>query len=139
MTERTVKLPTPRFTMRGMMIAVAILAVVLALGVGIQRRKAHYLHLAAYHREQAMACLSEAQKGVICLLEMGDPGPIRVHREDQERSTVESYTEARGPEAGLALKRGFEHRLLMESYEECATRPWLDVAPVIARKKREKP
>lgn len=55
-----------RFTIRRMMLAVAIVAAALGLGVAVHHRKERWLRLAAYHSEEAAYEFGEAYRGVGC-------------------------------------------------------------------------
>jgi hypothetical protein len=44
------RVPRVRFTVRRMMVAVAMLAALLAIGAGLQRRQARFERLFSYHR-----------------------------------------------------------------------------------------
>jgi hypothetical protein len=119
------KLPRVRFTLRWIMIAVAIAAMILALGVTVHRRREHYERLVAYHEDQAQAAFAEASQGITCL--MGLESLPFVDPEVRERKALERHTKAFGTKAGLALKRAYEHRYLSEAYWRAARRPWIDL------------
>ena len=58
-----------RFTLQWMMIAVAVVAVILAQGVSVHRRKERLRQLANYHRTQRWICFDIAFKnGPNCLM-----------------------------------------------------------------------
>ncbi len=103
------------------MIAVAIVGMALGMERAIQRRKVRYLRLAQYHIEQLETWRHEALKHMGC--GWGDVLPSYATIEERERAYVELQTRVSGPRAGYALKRSFEHRHLIEYYDDCATHP----------------
>ena len=107
--------PRPRFTVRGLMIGVAIAALALA-GTAIPL---HRLRMADYHRGRATILEREATRGELMCMSPREPeGPY-----------IEAITEIYGAEAGRMQKRAFEHRRLARAYRRLAYRPWL---PVVA-------
>jgi hypothetical protein len=111
--------PRARFTIRWMMIAIAIVAVAFTWGEMVHRRKARWLRLAAYHQVQSEIWCDKAFEGVTCLFGM----PAFVSR----REVIEWHTNAFGVEAGLALKWSLEHRGLWWAYELAAC-SWVALA-----------
>jgi hypothetical protein len=103
-----------------MIAAVAILAVLLGLAVTVHRRRERCERLAAYHSDQARANFDKAYKDVRGCIGLGPP------RTDEE--FIEGHTSVYSLEAGLALRRAFQHRRLSETYWKAANRPWIALA-----------
>ena len=107
--------PRPRFTVRGLMIGVAIVALALA-GIAIPL---HRLRMADYHRDRATILESEATRGeLMCMTPQEPEGPY-----------IEAGHRNLWGRGGPMQKRAFEHRRLARAYRRLAYRPWL---PVVA-------
>jgi hypothetical protein len=113
-------MPRVRFTIRRMMLAVAIVAAALGLGGAVHHRRERCLRLAAHHSEEAAYWADEAYKGMGFLRGAASLG----EREAGERQVVEWLTGVFGNEAGLALQRAIGHRHWSEAYREAANHPW---------------
>ena len=97
------RLPRPRFTVRRLMVAVAIVGVLLGASLGLQRRRGWLQGLSERHQVRAQLC--EVNKFI---------GEID-----------------RKPAAWIAKNHArFEHHLaMMRKYERAARYPWLPVTP----------
>lgn len=111
------RLPRVRFTIRRLMVVVAVVATVLAIGIELRGltvkrhynypirnrlewlvdRRDHFQRLANYHLEKA------GERHII--LDSSDSGPH------------------------LTTRRGYWHYQLWKKYSDAAIRPWLPVAP----------
>jgi hypothetical protein len=95
--------PRLRFSVRRLIVAVAIVGILLGVWLGLERRRERFRELSDRHEVQAQLC------------------EVRVFISKIERK----------PEAWLAgNKARFEHHLaMMRKYQQAARRPWLPVAP----------
>ena len=104
------KLPRPRFTVRRLMIAVAIVASVFALIAYPNRIRAHRLDLATYHGNHLI--------GVTINTSYEDGRPIETYfREDGSPM----------PDSEFRIRQW--HERLFVKYCEAALHPWLPVEP----------
>jgi hypothetical protein len=104
------RLPRPRFTLRGLIVAVAVLAVAFAA----QRRWAYYRRMAAYHAQEAARIRHD---GVFVY--SSGPG-----------MKSDSWWAARFREAITERDRAAEiHARMSRRYAHAAFHPWEMVAP----------
>ena len=104
----------PRMTTRRWMVAVAIVAILIGVGLEVGRRSRRFARLAAYHSNVALEHF-----GTLMAFG-GEPPPIRDV-----------------PPAGLGPTRYLHrakallnyHSVLTEKYQRAARYPWLPVAP----------
>src|SRR5262249_55578805 len=104
--EQAMRLPRVRFTLRSMMVAMAVLAAVL----WVAERKLRFRRLAEYHSLRSEADI------ICCVMLVTDDG--------KQTSLVESATGT-----PTTLTRRDWHRVLRKKYERAARSPWLSVAP----------
>src|SRR5438270_8306845 len=100
------RIPRPRFTVRRLMVVVAVLAAVCCFA----ERKLRFQHLAEYHSLRSEADI------ICCVMLVTDDG--------KQTALVESATGT-----PTTLGRREWHRVLREKYEKAARSPWLSVAP----------
>lgn len=105
--------PRVRFTVRRMMIAVAITGVTLGVGLVLHRRAAAYRSRAAYHEAKAVTWMG-------------------VHAENDAWATDTSNPE-RASRAQWAVEQAWAaivyHRNMCDKYLHAARYPWLSVEP----------
>jgi hypothetical protein len=92
------RMPHVRFTVRGMMIAAALIAVLMAVGVGLQRRTAHLKRLSLWQS-------GEANRWELLLTESSVNGPV----------------------ASAILDKVHWHDATAARYERAARSPWLPI------------
>jgi hypothetical protein len=96
-------LPRPRFTLRRLMVAVAIVAIIIGVVVEGERRRARFRELAANHYERGMRWF---------VLFGGES--------DYQRNMMQLWEERVGPTVEY-------HATLRDKYEQAARYPWLPV------------
>jgi hypothetical protein len=105
----------PRFTVRRMMVATAVVAALLGRAAGVRRRGESFRHRAEYHLWADGHLTDEAGGPLGCStgLEEGD---------------IERIFCGRGPRECRAFHAAEYHYALSEKYLKAAERPWLPVA-----------
>lgn len=98
---------SPRFGIRSLMIAVAVVALMFGILAGLQRGASGFREVAAFHRSYPIKAWGSA----------GGPYDDDVYWYDQ----------AGNPLTGTELRRARWHAHLANKYEVAADRPWLPV------------
>jgi len=136
-----VRLPRPRFTVRRMMVAVAIMAAVLGAGkwlIGLERRRGLFLDRASSHRATVRYYASriallrqraaEASHHVAYYSRRRVPHFSRQEAEEQRRC-YEAFVRRLSIEERRSERKLLDHIGLARKYERAAARPWLDIPP----------
>jgi hypothetical protein len=106
------RLPRMRFTLRRMMVVVAILAMAFAIPDAIERRRSHFRDLASIHTAKAESYGRQSgPSSVIIYRSAKPPGPAEEARSRRKYAMI------------------FYHSGLESKYRAAATRPWLPVFP----------
>jgi hypothetical protein len=121
-------MPRVRFTVRRMMVLVAIAAVLFGVEAWIRARQRRLRNIAEFHRGAARTAEAKASK-VFRLLENVDPRLSQQGRRDLEDRVAENlYPDPTSPEH-RAVRLARFHRALVTKYDRAADDPWLPVAP----------
>jgi hypothetical protein len=100
----------PRFRIRTLMIAVAVVAIPLGAMVAVAERRQRFMRMATAHWRATVA---------VQILENGTANGV-----------VEHYLDARGVPLGAQQQaRDKWHETMAEKYRQAARRPWLPVPP----------
>ena len=111
------RLPRPRFTLRRLMLAVAILALLLGVWLWGERRRARFSALAGWHERQVLWNL--------CVI-VGYPGPDGEYiYEAQARSQMPGNP----PMSPHQQRISTWHYQIAMKYYRAARNPWLPVEP----------
>lgn len=121
-TPRAMRVPRVRFTMRGMMVAVVVAAVVSG-GTVLARRQRVYRARAVFYAQQEQVALMRWQHWSLEAVRLsGRPGERNPRRSDQERRLAEGMVD-------YSRNRAAYHSLLRVKYERVARYPWLQIDP----------
>src|SRR4051812_4701110 len=127
------RLPRSRFTVRRMMVAVAIIAVSVGVPVGMAHSRAQaarelagrYRERAAFHRREAAWLLGMARSGSILMADTREDGIWRTPKISQAE---EERRFSRWPSNRIKARAAW-HSAVARKYEDAALDPWWPVAP----------
>ena len=106
------RMPRVWFTVRGVMVVVAVAALVMGGAVDVHRRRANYQRRAAYHLQAESLLIDRAGGPLGCSTGLSD--------ED-----IDQIFCGRGPEECRAYKAAMYHYAMYEKYQQASERPWL--------------
>ena len=107
-----VRLPRPRFTIRQMLVAVAIVGIVIGFANRMNRRSARFLKLSDYHQRQIISILS---------------GPC--DRDDDFGGVPVAYDWKMRPVTGVHWHKDVWHERMYRKYRDASRHTWLPVWP----------
>jgi hypothetical protein len=111
------RLPRPRFTLRGSMLAVAISALLLGVWLWGERRRAQFSALARWHERQVL--------WNVCVI-VGHPGPDGEYIWEPRSRPQEP---GNPPASPRQQRISTWHYQMAMKYDRATGNPWLPVAP----------